>query len=172
MTVLQHVVVIRLVTRGWLDIRICTDHVTVDMRICSAEWSICRFISILFHCKSLGCFLTSHISPLAYPCWRSYHNVLDYDFYLQSRCSEIYFITGRSKAVLLLVYFKSIVKQVLQLILITLDTSFLMVSIATRVWQKRSQFSLLMLSARQWRHWYHFLHLWYDAAGVWSWGRG
>ena len=31
-------------------------------------------------------------------------------------------------------------KQVLQLILITLDTSFLMVSIATRVWEKRSQF--------------------------------
>ena len=31
-------------------------------------------------------------------------------------------------------------KQVLQLILFTLDTSFLMVSIATRVWEKRSQF--------------------------------
>ena len=31
-------------------------------------------------------------------------------------------------------------KQVLQLILITLDASFLMVSIATRVWEKKSQF--------------------------------
>ena len=32
-------------------------------------------------------------------------------------------------------------KQVLLFILITLDTSFMMVSIATRVWEKRSQFS-------------------------------
>ena len=38
-----------------------------------------------------------------------------------------------------LIYFKSNVKQVIQLILITLDASFLMASIASRVWGKRSQ---------------------------------
>ena len=44
-----------------------------------------------------------------------------------------------------------------QVVLITLDTSFLMVSNTTRVWEKRSSFSLLILSAKQGRRWYHFL---------------
>ena len=49
-------------------------------------------------------------------------------------------------------YFRSIVKQVLQHILITLDTSFL----HRHEGMREASFSLLMLSGKQGRHWYYF----------------
>ena len=56
-------------------------------------------------------------------------------------------------------------KQALQLILITLDTSFLMVSIATRVWEKRSQFFPLI----PWEFDINIQTEMHFVTGVWQW---